>query len=206
MDGNEVRKILKANKVNLAWLAEQLGISPQSLSSRFNVKEFKRSYLIEMTQVLGHDYFGVVQTAKMEDTRVKIIDVRVCAGNGLGLDGNENAITEYVNIPSLFGTIGLTVYGESMYPHYKSGDVVFVKEILEVSDIDFGRTYLVITRSDRLLKMMYQSKKGDEYVCLKSYNESLTPAGDRQYPDRDIPTSDIVHVYKVIGCLTREQI
>lgn len=206
MEGQEVRKILLANKVNLSWLAERLGISPQALNSRFNVKEFKRSYLIEMTQILEHDYFGIVQTAKMQDTLVKIIDIRVCAGNGLGLDGDETAVQEYVNIPSLYGCIGLTVYGESMYPHYKSGDVVFVRKVIEQSDIDFGRTYLVITRSDRLLKMMYQSKKGDEYVCLKSYNESLTPAGDRQYPDRDIPTSDIVHVYKVIGCLTREQI
>lgn len=34
MEGIEVRRILAQNKVNLAWLSERLGISPQALQSR----------------------------------------------------------------------------------------------------------------------------------------------------------------------------
>lgn len=59
MKGSEVRQILADNKVNLAKLAAELGISPQALSSRLNADVFKRAYLIEMTQVLGRDLFGV---------------------------------------------------------------------------------------------------------------------------------------------------
>ena len=59
MKGSEVRQILADNKVNLAKLAAELGISPQALCSRLNADVFKRAYLIEMTQVLGRDLFGV---------------------------------------------------------------------------------------------------------------------------------------------------
>lgn len=59
MKGSEVRQILADNQVNLAKLAAELGISPQALNSRLNADVFKRAYLIEMTQVLGRDLFGV---------------------------------------------------------------------------------------------------------------------------------------------------
>lgn len=45
MEGLEVRRILAQNKVNLSWLSEQLGISPQALQSRLNAKNVKRGYL-----------------------------------------------------------------------------------------------------------------------------------------------------------------
>lgn len=204
MEGNEVRRILQQNNINLTWLAEKLGISPQGLNSRLNAKEFKRSYLIELTQILEQDYFGILSEHK--DTRQKILDIRVCAGNGIGLEGDENKVVEYVSIPALSGTIGLTVYGESMYPIYKPGDVIFVRLITDKTDIDFGRTYLVITRTDRLLKMLYQSDKGDDYIKLSSYNVETKPDGARLYPDRDIHTDNIVWIYKVVGSLSREQI
>lgn len=212
MEGKEVRTILQRNGVSLVQLAEKLGISPQGLNSRLNAREFKRSYLIELAQILGTDYFGVTDTPHLaiatseDDTRQPIIDVRVCAGNGIGLEGDENTITEYVSIPSLRGCTGLTVYGESMYPLFKPGDVVFVREVRSTLDIDFGRTYLIITRNDRLLKMLYQSSLGDKYVCIKSYNQATTPAGDRRYPDRDLPADEVLHLYKVVGCLSRDQI
>ena len=203
MEGNEVRKILLQNDVNLTWLAEQLGISPQGLNSRLNAKEFKHSYLIELTHILGQDYFGVLSDFK--DTRQKILDIRVCAGNGIGLEGDENKVIEYVSIPALSGCVGLTVYGESMYPLYKPGDTIFVKLITDRIDIDFGHTYLVITRSDRLLKMLYQSDKGDDYIRLCSYNADTKPDGERLYPDRDIHVENIIWIYKVVGSLQREQ-
>ena len=59
MEGNDVRKALQDNHINLAWLAEEWGITPQALSARLNVKMFKRGYLIEITQILGKDIFGI---------------------------------------------------------------------------------------------------------------------------------------------------
>jgi hypothetical protein len=73
-------------------------------------------------------------------------------------------------------------------------------------DIDYGRTYLIITQSDRLLKNILPSKHDATCLRLQSINESTNRQGDRLYPDRDIPKEYILYLYKVVGSLRREQI
>lgn len=203
-----MRNILTSNKINLAWLADQLGISPQGLNSRFRTKNFKTGYLMEINTVLGKDLFGSYIYAKdTENTNQQpILAIQGCAGAGIGLDGDENKIVEYVSIPSFAGCTGISVYGDSMYPDYKSGDIVFVRRIHDIQDIDYGKSYLIITREDRLLKKIYESTFGDEYLRLCSTNMTLNQAGERLYPDRNIPTDNILFLYKVVGSLRREQI
>ena len=205
MTGDEVREILAANNINLAWLSEQIGISPQGLQSRLNVKNFKSGYLAEITKALGKDIFGNIEVAS-PSAQQPILDIRVCCGNGIGLEGDENKIVEYVHIPAFNGCTGLSVYGESMCPIYKPGDVIFVRRILDKQDIDYGRAYLVITTEDRLIKNLYQSKLGSEYIRLCASNTELNQVGERLYPDRDIRVDTIKFLYKVVGSLRREQI
>lgn len=206
MTGEEVRKILADNHINLAWLAEQLGITPQGMQSRLNVKNFKSGYLMEITKVLGKDIFGAAVGMGVETNQQPILDIRVCAGDGIGLDGDENKIIEWVNIPAFRGCKGLQVYGESMYPIYKPGDLIFVRQIIDKQDIDYGRPYLVITSEDRLLKNLYQSKLGNDFLRLCAANTELNQVGERLYPDRDIRGENILFLYKVVGSLRREQI
>ncbi len=202
MTGNEAKQILQENGINLSQLAEELNLSPQAFSSRLSAKVFKRSYQFEINQVLNR---GIFDVSSDDNLRQPILDIRVCAGNGIGLDGEENRITEYVSIPAFSGCYGLTVFGESMYPYYKSGDIIFVRPVTDKHDIDYGRTYLIVTTSDRLLKMIYPSDRGDDYLRLSSYNNQTKPDGERLYPDRDIHTENILFVYKVVGAIQREQ-
>lgn len=206
LSGKEVRYLLKQNSVNLSWLAEQLGISAQALGERLNAQAFKKAYLLEITNILDRDIFGLGDEQGGSLMKQPILDIRVCAGNGAGLEGSENKVDEYVSIPSMQGCTGLTVYGDSMEPRYNAGDVVFVRPIPVVHDIDYGSTYLVITTSDRLLKNIYPSKKSEEYLQLSCYNETTNRAGERLYPDRDILKEDIIYIYKVVGVLRRSQI
>lgn len=141
-----------------------------------------------------------------EDNRQPIFDIRVCAGNGLGLEGNENKIIEWVSIPSFQGCKGITVYGDSMYDKFKSGDVIFVRPIDGRNDVDFGQCYVVITGEDRYIKNLYESSRGDSYVTMVSYNTEINPDGRRKFPDRDILKEDILFLYKVAGKLRRSQL
>lgn len=141
-----------------------------------------------------------------EDNRQPILDIRVCAGSGLGLEGDENKIIEWVSIPSFKGCKGITVYGDSMYDKFKSGDVIFVRPIEGRNDVDYGQCYVVITREDRYIKNIYESSIGDEYVTMVSYNTEVNPDGRRKFPDRDILKEDIVFLYKVAGKLRRSQL
>jgi len=198
-----VREILKKNGIGLVELADKIGITNQALNNRLYAKSFKTEYLEQINEVIGKDIFGI---SEQTDKGQAILDIRVCAGMGIGLEGNENKVTEYVNIPSFKGCYGLTVYGESMYDRYKPGDVVFVRPITSTNDIDYGRCYVIITTSDRLLKTIYQSRRGDEWLKLCSHNAKLTPSGEREYPDREIHKSEILFLYKVVGKLEREQL
>ena len=136
---------------------------------------------------------------------IKILDIRVCAGQGIGFDGDENEIIGYVNIPEFAGCYGITVYGDSMYDMYMSGDTIFVREIKDKHNIDNGQPYVIITKEDRLLKMIhidYERKR----TILSSYNNATNPDGKRKYPDMEIDIdSDIPYLYKVVGKLARTQ-
>ncbi len=133
---------------------------------------------------------------------IKILDIRVSAGHGIGFEGDENKVVGYMNIPDFTGCYGITVYGDSMYDKYMSGDTIFVREIKDKTLIDNGQPYVVITKEDRLLKLVYIEKTG---LKLVSYNPICNPDGRRRYPDMEIDGSQILHLYKVVGKLARTQ-
>lgn len=138
--------------------------------------------------------------------RQPILDIRVSAGHGIGLEGSENEVVEWVNIPKFDGCYGIMVYGDSMYDRFKSGDVVFVRPIAGRNDFDYGQCYVVITNEDRYIKNIYESSKGNGYITMTSYNTEINPDGRRKYPDKDIYIDDIKHLYKVAGKLRRDQL
>lgn len=97
----------------------------------------------------------------------------------------------------------MTVYGDSMYDKYSSGDIVFVREIKDKKEIEGGQPYVIITNEDRYLKMIYIE---DDGLKLVSYNNTLNPDGRRKYPDMLIEGEQIKFLYKVVGRLERTQI
>lgn len=83
MTGSEVRKILQENRINFAWLAKELGISPQGLNSRLLAKEFRQSYLLELNRIIGQDIFDIGEN--VTDGRQPVYDIQVSAGYGTDL-------------------------------------------------------------------------------------------------------------------------
>ena len=210
LSGKEARYILKQNNVNLAWLAEQIGITPQSLQSRLAATEFKVPYQLEINNIYGKRIFDVDMANTLTETkgRIPVIDMRVSAGFGVSLldEGNEQRINEYVTMDGLNGCVGIYVYGDSMNPEYRAGDIVFVRLVTDARDIDYGRAYVIVTRSDRVLKCIYQSKHDAQNLRLTSLNEDTNRNGDRLFPDKEVPKEDILFIYKVVGVFRREQI
>lgn len=209
LSGREARYLLKQNNVNLAWLSEQLDIKPQSLQSRLNASEFRTAYQLEINNVTGKRIFDIDAASTITETkgRIPVIDMRVSAGFGIELlDGHEQRINEYVTMDGLDGCVGVYVYGDSMTPEYRAGDIVFVRRVLEKTDIDYGRAYVVVTRNDRVLKCIYPSKHDADLLRLTSINEETNRQGDRLHPDKEVPKEDILFIYKVVGVFRREQL
>ena len=209
MTGKEARYILKQNNVNLAWLAEQMGIKAQSLQSRLNATEFKVPYMLEVNNIMERRIFDVDMANTIVETRgrIPVIDMRVSAGFGVALlDGNEQRINEYVTMDGLNGCIGVYVYGDSMLPEYRPGDIVFVRQVMNTSELDYGRTYVIVTAEDRVLKCIYPSKHDATLLRLTSINEDTNRQGDRLFPDREVAKENILFIYKVVGMFRREQL
>lgn len=213
LSGKEARYILLQNHINQSWLSEKLGISPQSLTSRLNAAVFKVGYQMEINKVLGKRIFDVdpdVPEVKNDANRVPIIDLRQIADVYLLsiediIKSGDIQPNEYVTMSGLKGCVGIFVYGDSMAPEYRSGDILFIRQESEIDNIAFGRPYLIITKTDRLFKCIYQSKQSEDSFRLVSLNEEVNTHNDRLYPDREIKKENILFMYRVEGIFRREQ-
>lgn len=187
MDGNEVRKALQDNHINLAWLAEEWGITPQALSSRLNVKMFKRGYLIEITQILGKDIFGI--GIKIEQQPV----LNISANSTASLNAGNYPVIEYVSVPYFSGCVGIHYLRYDAEPRYMFGDTIFLQEANNVMP---GQIYLFFTGSDWFIRRALLTDKSGTYnlVALNSY-----------YPDYEVKKKDILQMYKIVGTISREQ-
>lgn len=124
----------------------------------------------------------------------RITSMAVAAGalsQSTGCATKENV--EYLPVLRGVPTYDYTiiVQGNSMIPHFQSGDEVAIRKVT-ASYLEWGKPYVVVTKNDGVvLKRIYD--KG-ENLRMVSYNML-------EYPDFDIPKSEILAIYKVVGLL-----
>lgn len=200
MSGQELKQILTDNHVNLSRLADFLGIMPQTLTSRFLVKSVKIDFLHKINEYVGKDLFGiglVGNTSSISSNGIPIYSVRICAGNGVGIGEDEPA--EYIHIPRLKDCIGGYVYGESMRGMFNSGDLLIMREITDKNLLSYGRPYVLnVTEIGAVVKLIYSSRKGDDYIRLVAYNQDKYENGDRIFPDMEIRKRDILKWFRIV--------
>ena len=218
---NEVADKMKANyrNFNSAFNGDEKYLTPRFLK-RFNEAFgyiFDYDWLItgngSMLKESKETVFNIDANLSLSDyksgkipNRQPILDIRVCAGHGIGLDGNENKILEWINVPRFKGAYGITVFGDSMYDKFLPGEAIFVREIEGRNDFEPGACYMVITNEDRYLRLIYEIEDDKENVILVAYNNQINPDGRRKYPDKKMNVEDIKFLYKYIGSLKREQL
>ena len=213
LSGKEARYLLLKNRINQSWLSEQLGIKPQTLSSRLNASVFKLGYQMEINKVTGKRIFDVdsdVPSVMNDANRIPIIDLRIV--EDLKTLSLEEIIkcggiqpNEFITMSGLRGCVGIIVYGESMVPEYRGGDILFIHQESEFDNLVYGRPYLVITKTNRLFKCIYQSSQNDDCLRLVSFNEEVNIHNDRLYPDCEVKKENILYIYRVEGFFRREQ-
>ena len=145
---------------------------------------------------VAFDDSGVPAPSVIPDNAIKLWrDVEV-SGGALTLfdDTLSNATTPMV-IPSFNDcTDAVTLYGDSMYPLIKSGDMVLLREWKE-EYIEFGSAYLIVTKSgNRMVKYVRTSEK-EGYVRCVSENHHYEPF--------DIKRDDILRMFAVKGIISR---
>lgn len=213
MSGKEARYILQQNNINLSWLSELLGIKPQSLQSRLNAATFSPENQLMINKVTGRRIFDIdidIPDIEADANRIPVLDLRTAAGfEYVTLEDTMTLqnppVAEYVTMSGLKGCVGLYVYGDSMSPEYRAGDIVFVRKEPELDGIDYGRAYMIVTASERVLKCIYKSNHDADLIRLVSINEEVNRHGDRLFPDREMKKENIIAVYRVEGVFRRER-
>lgn len=202
---DELQIFLKEERKNydltLSDISEKTGI-PQKILRDFQWDEGeltdehreKLHYFIEQVR----EYFidNAIGEPKGKPTGYYYPDVNASAGFEIANFNNETTRIP-IYLPE-FGkdVIFINVYGDSMYPKYKSGDMIGIK-LTEFQYVVFGHPYVVVFDNGEV-NIKYVCKGSDpQHVNLVSENT--------QYEPREYPLSIIRSFYVVTGCINRER-
>ncbi len=91
-------------------------------------------------------------------------------------------------------TDAVNLYGDSMLPLYKSGQIIILKEWKE-SFIDYGNVYLVVTKKgNRMVKYLRRGSDAQHVLCVSE---------NRDFDSFEIMMEDILCLYLVKGSIAK---
>jgi transcriptional regulator with XRE-family HTH domain len=102
-------------------------------------------------------------------------------------------------------SFALPVFGHSMDPTFENGCIIICKKIKDLSVLQFGEAYLVVTHEQRFVKRILKSPNSKKVLCTSDNSES-TSEGMRKYSDFDLDMKKILHLFIVKGSIRRSQI
>lgn len=132
-------------------------------------------------------------------TLVPLLPVDAVGGRLDGFAADGVMLSNCEKIMSPFGgtDFGMRVKGDSMFPEYPNGCLIFIKRNVSTW-IEWGRVYVLDTCDGVVLKQIVKSDLGDDYFCCRSFNV------ERGYTPFDIPRSDVFGVYRVLGLIAEK--
>lgn len=183
---------------NQGQIAELVGMNRSTLSSALNGNEKYGSekMLRRMLELVdGPAYPG-------ERQRVPFFDMDVTAGIVEAYSDTEAPAYTINFAPVNDCTAALPVYGESMEPGIRSGDIVFVRELHNRTTLQWGEIYLVVTDETcdnlRTIKRVYPHPDGQHYI-LRADNPTYKG-------DTVIPVASVLKIFIVKGHFARKQL
>ncbi len=102
---------------------------------------------------------------------------------------------EQILSPVTGAEFAISVAGDSMYPEFPNGSLVFIKKINEKAFIEWGKVYVLDTCNGTVIKKIVPSETEGYLHCI-----SINP--DPNFVPFDIHTDDIYGLYIVVVCLT----
>lgn len=123
------------------------------------------------------------------------VDVDATAGGVTQFD--DMMSSQYIDlaIPEFRDcTDAVNLYGDSMLPLYKSGQIIILKEWKE-SFIDYGNVYLVVTKKgNRMVKYLRKGSDADHVLCVSE---------NKEFDSFEILVDDILRLYLVKGGISK---
>ena len=209
---------------NKAQFAKQLGVSPQTISAWIARNTFDSELLYTKCRYINPSWLltgegnMLTSTKNIQDVEPKreaipamegmpsdikpIPLVTEHAAAGFGNESfaiHESDVKDYYVIPKFrFNHVDfmIEVSGLSMYPHFKSGDVIACTILHEAKYIQWNRCHVIATREQGILvkRIMPSEQEG----CFKIVSDN------KDFPPFDLPTEEITGLALVVGCVSLE--
>lgn len=209
---------------NKAQFAKLLGVSPQTISAWIARNTFDSELIYAKCRYINPSWLltgqGNMLTNDENTQNVKSSRETIPAIDGMPNDikpiplvteraaagfGNEcfaiqkSDVKDYYIIPKFrFCQVDfmIEVSGLSMYPRFKSGDVIACTILHDAKYIQWNRCHVIATREQGILvkRIMPSEQEG----CFKIVSDN------KDFPPFDLPTEEITGLALVVGCVSLE--
>ena len=196
---------LKTEGVSASEFARKMGLSPAYIASmRKSMPVDKVERLTQLFPQLSRDWllYGEgdmyrdlgnpdIDPHNLDRHMVPLIPSQAHAGSfpdyAEGVSAEE---CQKVYSPRKEAKLAIRVRGDSMEPNIHDGTLLFLERINDKAFIPWGSPLVLDTENGSLVKMLYPSSKGEDYLEARSYN--------KDYPPFNIPTQSIYGIYRIL--------
>lgn len=199
---------LKYKNINRSEFGRSVGVSSAFVSSiRSSIGKDKLTKISSVYPDLniqwlltGHGSMlntedGIINKELRQDQIRYWVDIDA-TGGGVQLFGDLDS-NRYIDIsiPEFKDcTDAVNLYGDSMSPLYKNGQIIILKKWTE-NFIDYGNVYLVVTRKgNRMVKYLRQGSDNAHVLCVSE---------NKEYDSFEIERDDILQLYIVKGAISK---
>lgn len=210
---------------NKAQFAKHLGVSPQTISAWIARNTFdseliyaKCRYIdpswlltgqgnmltstesIQQNVESKHEAIPIMKGMPSDIKPIPLVTEHAAAGFGNECFAiKDDDVKDYYVIPKFrFNHVDfmIEVSGLSMYPHFKSGDVIACTILHEAKYIQWNRCHVIATREQGILVKRIMPSENEE--CFKIVSDN------KDFPPFDLPKEEITGIALVVGCVSLE--
>lgn len=210
---------------NKAQFAKHLGVSPQTISAWIARNTFdpeliyaKCRYInpswlltgqgnmltstesIQQNVESKHEAIPIMKGMPSDIKPIPLVTEHAAAGFGNECFAiQDDDVKDYYVIPKFrFCHVDfmIEVSGLSMYPHFKSGDVIACTILHEAKYIQWNRCHVIATREQGILVKRIMPSENEE--CFKIVSDN------KDFPPFDLPKEEITGIALVVGSVSLE--
>lgn len=190
----DIVHVIKERGLTGYKIAEETGLSEVGVNKIINGKSKNpRSSTLEIIHNYLHNKISetAINTNHKKNIGVPFYDIDVTASNIVSFNDYPELPEYNVDFKPFNDCIAmLPVVGDSMYPEYKNGDIVAIKEA-PTTHYCYGETHLIITKEGYRTIKKLRKHKDDDKIILKPVNPN--------YDEDTILKEDILKLYLVKG-------
>lgn len=190
-----IEEFMLKNNLRQVDLVTYLGVTKGHISQVCNGKIDLSDNLLR--RLIENDRgWDVTPLKQVKPAGIPLIPVDAIAGIG-SVSYRDLQVEDYYTV-GIFRDVDflIRVSGDSMSPKYCGGDLVACRLVRESSFFQWGRIYVLDTKSQGILiKRIQKSEIANRITCVSE---------NTRYDEFDVDISDITHIALVIGAITLE--